>query len=279
MQHGDPAFEVRRLPQHVRRLRLVTVLAIVAGSVSGLAAPGGFPFIASAIGSDNSSQIAAPSCDPGMSEDAMILATRLHQALTDDLMMDDLRLRELGREIDLVLAQIRDRHPRMSEISARRRYAPARLILDLEGDLLDAVMERWQNGNGEPLPRTGHAAFDELNARIGLHGAKAYPHSAMVIVSFGKLANMRAAQQAYAAINGVRHVELDWFAGDGPDILAANDGETWHVAMRDAWGDCPSGCMHEETFYFIVRSGHLEQVEENEARNIRQFRELLPALE
>lgn len=209
----------------------------------------------------------------------MILATRLHQALTDDLMMDELSLRELGREIDLVLAQIRDRHSRMSEISARRRYVPARLILHLEGDLLDTVMERWQNGNSEPLPRTGHAAFDEFNARIDLHGAEAYPRFSMVIVSFSKLANMRAAQVAYAAIDGVRHAELDWFAGDGPDILATNDGGTWHVAMRNAWGDCPSGCMHEETSYFIVSTGHLEQLEEKEARNVRQFRELLPALE
>lgn len=279
MQRDDSVFEVRRIPEHVscmRQLRLVTILAI---SLSGLATPGGFPFIASAIGSDNSSLIAAPSCDPGMSEDAMILATRLHQAMTDDLIMDDPRLQELGREIDLVLAQIRDRHPRMSEISARRWYAPARLILHLEGDLLDAVIERWQNGNGEPLPRTGHATFDELNAEIGLHKARAYPRSSMVIVSLSKLANMRTVHQAYAAIDGVRHVELDWFLGVGSDILATNDGGSWHVAMRNAWGDCPSGCMHEETFYFVVRSGHLEQVEENEARNIRQFRDLIPALE
>lgn len=282
MQHNDPAFEVRRLPGHVhcmRQLRLVTVLAIVAGSVAGPAAPDGFPFIASAIGSDTSSRTVVSSFDAGISKDAIVLATRLHQALTDDLMMDDLRLQELGREIDLVLAQIRDRHPLMREISARRRYVPARLILHLEGDLLDAVFEHWQNGNGEPLPRTGHAIFDELNAKIGLHQAKAYPHSSMVFVSFSKLANMRAAQEAYAAIDGVRHVELDWFLGDGPDILATNDGGTWHVAMRDAWGDCPSGCTHEETFYFIVRPGHLEQVGENEAESIRQFRELLPTPE
>ena len=196
MQRDDPAFEVRRIPEHVRclrQLRLVTMLAIVACSISGLAMPGGVPFIASAIGSDKSSEIAAPSFDPGISEDAMILATRLHQVLADDLIMDDLRLQELGREIDLVLTQIRNRHPRMSEISARRRYVPARLILHLEGDLLDAVIERWQYGNGESLHRTGHATFDELNARIGLHETKAYPHSSMVIVSFSKLANMRAA--------------------------------------------------------------------------------------
>ncbi len=263
----------------MHQLRLVTLLAFIAGSVAGLATPGGFPFVALAIGSDDSSQIAVSSFDTGVSEDAMILATRLHQAMTDDLMMDNPRLQELGRTIDLVLTQIRNRHPRMNEISARRRYAPARFILHLEGDLLDAVIERWQNGTGEPLPRTGHAAFDELNAGIGLHRAKAYPRSSMVIVSCSKLVNMRAAREAYAAIDGVRDVELDWFLGDGPDILAAKDGDTWHVAMRNAWGDCPSGCMHEETFYFIVRSGHLEQVEGNEARNIRQFRELLPAPE
>ena len=271
MQRKEPALQVRPIPEHVRR-RPVVLLAIVATL-------GSFFFIASAVGSDTSSEIGASSVDSGISEDAMILATRLHQAMTDDLIMDDSRLQELGREIDIVLTQIRNRHPRMSEISARRRHVPSRLILHLEGDLLDAVLERWQNGKGEPLTLTGHAAFDELNARTGLHEARAYPLSSMVIASFGRLANMRAAREAYAAIDGVRHVELDWFVGDGPDILAAHDGGTWHVAMRNAWGDCPSGCLHEELFYFIVEAGHLEQVEESEARNIRQFRELLAAPE
>ena len=104
----------------------------------------------------------------------------------------------------------------MSEISARRLYAPSRLILHLERDLPDAVSERWNSGNPDPLPRSGHATFDELSFRIGLH---------------------------------------------------------------NAWGDCPSGCKHEEIFYFIVRSGHLERVERNEARDMRQFRELLAAPE
>ena len=88
-----------------------------------------------------------------------ILAQRLHQTLNDDLMMDDLALQDLGREIDLVLTQIRNRHPRMAEISARQWHRPSVLLLELEGDLLDAVVERWTNGDVVPLPRTDHAGL------------------------------------------------------------------------------------------------------------------------
>ncbi len=247
---------------------LVVVLVIVACGV---------PFSASATGPDETPEMAAASFDPGISEDAMILATRLHQALSDDMIMDASRLEELAREIDPVLTRIRIHDPRMSEISARQWHRPGVLLLELEGDLLDVVMDRWQDGRVASLPRTGHAAFDELGARVGLDRVDTSPGSSMVIVSVSDHANMRAVQEAYAAINGVRHAERDGFLGGGPDILATHDGGAWYVTMRNAWGDCPSGCMFEEAFHFIVSPEHLEQVEASEADGIEPFRNLLAA--
>ena len=257
----------RRLPAHLRNLCLVAMLtAVMAG-----------PF--SFSGSHDSAGILAASPDTRLSRDATILAQRLHQISSDDLMMDDLALQELGREIDLVLTQIRNRHPRMAEISARQWHRPSVLLLELEGDLLDAVVERWTNGNVVPLPRTGHMAFDELNARIGLHGAEVLPSLSIAIMHVSNLANLRVARGAYAAVEGIRHASFDEILGDGPDIVAANPDGSWYVAMRDAWGDCPSGCIHSEAFFFIVERGHLEQVTTRDAENIPQFRAIIPTLE
>ena len=263
----------------MRNLCLVAILVIAACSGSGLAMAGDSAFMTSTIGSDSSTDICPTSSDSGISEDATILARRLHQMLTDELIMDDPSLQELGREIDLVLTHIRNRHPRTNEISARQWHRPSVLLLELEGDLLDAVIEHWKNGNVGPLPRIGHAAFDELNARIGLRKAEALPAFSTVIMSFGKLANLRAAREAYAAMEGVRRASFDESLGDGPDIVAVNPGGTWYVAMRNAWGDCPSGCIDSETFFFIVKRGQIKQVERREAENIPRFRALIPALE
>lgn len=265
MQHAEPAMQDRRFPAHLRNLCLVAMLA---GVLAG-------PFFFT--GSDDSTGILTASSDTGISRDATILAERHHQTWNDDLMMDDLALQELGREIDLVLTQIRNRHPRMADIPARRWYRPSVLVLDLEGDLLDAVIERWQNGNAGSLPLTGHAAFDELNTRTGLHRADVLPSLSTVIMHVSNLANLRVAREAYAATEGVRRASFDESLGDGPDIVAASSGGAWYVAMRNAWGDCPSGCIHSEAFFFIVNRGHLEQVGGEEARSIPQFRAIFPA--
>lgn len=263
MQLVEPA----RLHAHLRHFCLVALLTVV------MAGPFSFS------GSHDSTGTLAASSDTGLSRDATILAQRLHQTLNDDLMLDDLALQKLGREIDLVLAQIRNRHPRMADISARQWHRPSVLLLELEGDLQDAVVERWKNGNVVPLPLTGHATFDELNARAGLHRAEVLPSLSTVIMHVGNLANLRVAREAYAATEGVRRTSFDEILGDGPDIVAANSGGAWYVALRNAWGDCPSGCIHSESFFFIVDRGRLEQVTPRDAENIPQFRTIIPTLE
>ena len=122
-------------------------------------------------------------------------------------------------------------------------------------------------------------AFDELNARIGLHRAEVLPSLSIAIMHISNFANLRVAREAYAAVEGVGRASFDEILGDGPDIVAANPGGVWYVAMRDAWGDCPSGCIHSETFFFFVEHGRLEQVESRDAENIPQFRSIIPTPE
>ncbi len=232
-----------------------------------------------ATGSQEPVGALAACSDPGISEDAAILARRLHQASSDNLIMDDAALLELGQDIDRALTLIRTRHPRMAGMSARRWHRPSVLLLDLEGDLLDTVVVRWENGSITPLPRIGHAAFDELNAEAGLHKADVLPALSTVIMSLGPCVNLRVARKAYTAVKGVRRASFDESPGDGPDIVAANPGGTWHVAMRHAWGDCPSGCTQSETFLFVVRRGSPEQVPPEEAGNNPQWRVLIQTLE
>ena len=104
---------------------------------------------------------------------------------------------------------------------------PSVLLLEIEGDLLDAVVEHWESRNDGPLPRIGHAAFDELNARSGLRKAEVLPAFSIVILHFNELTNLRTTRGAYEALAGVRRASFDESVGDGPDIVATRFDGAW----------------------------------------------------
>ena len=199
-----------------------------------------------------------PTGKPWFREMRPSLARRIHQRENHDLLRDDRRLDALGREIERVLRRIRNRYPAMKEIAARHRHRRAALLLKIEGDLLENIAERWTDLGAGAVPPTGHAAFDDLNARLGLRRAKAIPSFGTVILHFAERANLRAARAAYSAIAGVVRASLDVRLGDGPDIVAGKRRGAWHVIMRKAWGDCPAGCINSETSFFTVKGGQVE---------------------
>ncbi|MYA87175.1 MAG: hypothetical protein F4X97_01740 [Boseongicola sp. SB0662_bin_57] len=188
--------------------------------------------------------------------------------------MDEQRLGELAVEIGQVLMHIRDRYPEMTEVTARSRHAPATLLLAVEGRLLDAIAQRWNGAGGVPL--TGFEEFDELNSMLGLHTWESMPLFASVIMHFSEHANLRAARQAYLDIDGVVSAEFDTYLGGGPDIAATSASGRWFVMMRKAWGDCPSGCLHSETSFFVVNRTHVDRVDRAMAEDMAEFRRAVP---
>ena len=51
--------------------------------------------------------------------------------------------------------------------------------------------------------------------------------------------------------------------------------ERWYVLARRAWGDCPSGCINDEFFFFIVNGVDVERIDPAQAMGIAEFRELV----
>ncbi len=213
----------------------------------------------------------------GASSDARILARRIQLGETSELLMNEQRLGELAIEIDQVLMHIRNRYPETAEIAARSRYMSATLLLTVDGRLLDAISQRWNATGGVPL--TGFEEFDELNSRLGLRTWESMPLFASVIMHFSEHANLHAARQAYLAIDGVVSAEFDTYLGDGPDIAATTASGRWFVMMRKAWGDCPSGCLHSETSFFVVNHTHVERVDRAMADGMMEFRRAVPSAE
>ncbi|MDE0534484.1 MAG: hypothetical protein OXI01_23995 [Albidovulum sp.] len=201
----------------------------------------------------------AVSGEADVSRDAAILARRILTMESDDLLLDDFLLDRLGREVHLVLTRIRNRYPAMKEIAARQ--SPATLILEIQGKLLEDLIEHWTDlGNGS-APPTGHGAFDELNAKLGLHAVDLYPTLSVVILHFPERANLRIARKRYSAIAGVAGASIDSLLTDGSGIDAFKTNGAWFVAMRKAWGDCPSGCINSETHYYSIKGESVELID------------------
>ena len=207
--------------------------------------------------------------------EARILADRILQRESDDLLLDAKRRRALGHEIKQALSLIRRTHPAMADVSVRQDDGRAALVLGLEGALREAVFAAWEDGHAAVPSATGHAAFDALSAGLGLRAVQAYPALDSVVLHLDERTNLAAALRAYRAIDGVGYAGPDAMLGDGSDIEAATVEGRWHVVFRRAWGDCPAGCINEELSFFTVADGKAVPIEPAQARGMDAFAALL----
>ena len=213
--------------------------------------------------------------EPPALTEADILA---HQLLQEDgaLLVDATERDELGREIGRVLSQIRAAYPEVADVTARERHTFGVLLLGLEPELFGTVSELLEGQAGVVTLRTGYAAFDSLNERLGLSVVvRMFPISEIVTFYFDEYLNVDAAAQAYATVEGVEFAEPDSYLGDGSDIAAKKSQGRWYVVFRRAWGDCPAGCINEELYFSIVEGTNVERVDPAQAMGIAEFRDLV----
>ena len=202
--------------------------------------------------------------------EAVVLAHRILQRESDDLLLDAGQRRELAREIDLVLSQIRETHPTMADVTVRQKYEFGMLILRLDPDLFRAVHVLLPE-TGKVALHTGHEDFDALNARLGLSAVELFSRTNTCVFYFDEPLNVGEAIRAYEMVEGVEYAHTNRFLGGGPDIDAVKSQGTWHVAVRRAWGDCPSGCIFHEIFFFTVKGSDVERIERAQAMDMIPF--------
>ena len=211
---------------------------------------------------------------PKVSE-AALLAHRILARETDDLLLDAKRRRELAREIEGVLVRLRYAHPEVAKVSARATHLPGVLLLGVKPDLMDTVSRLLRGKSGPVALRTGKAAFDALNAKLRLRAVRLFRRTGVLLMRLSERVNVQAARRAYLKIAGIEYAEADAHLGDGSDIEASKSGDAWHIVVRKAWGDCPSGCIYKKMFFFIVRGEKIERIEPSKATGMPEFRKLL----
>ena len=200
-------------------------------------------------------------------QDATVLAERLMRRDSDHLLLDPVRRDRLIREIGQVLVQVRTAYPVIADVSPRLDYRPGMLLVGLAPVLLaGTVLAERENS----MP-TGFAKFDALNTRLGLSDVQVFRRTGVAALYFRKHVNLVAASRAYMNIPGVQFAQPDRQLGDGPDLEAGRVQGIWYVIARKAWGDCASGCIHEEFSFFTVENGIIRLIEGSQAMQEASF--------
>ena len=207
--------------------------------------------------------------------EAQFLADRILRREGAGLFLDDERQYALRHQVKQVLSLIRRAHPAMAEVHVREEYRPGRIILGLDGELRDTVIGAWNDETALAPPPTGHAAFDALNAKLGLRAAETLRHGGFAFLDVDERVDVVEATLAYFFIGGVTYARPEWAVGDGPDIDAAKVRDIWHFVFRNAWGDCPAGRIHSELSFFTVVGVAIQRIEPPEARAMEPFATLL----
>ena len=219
---------------------------------------------------------------PMASTEADILARRILQQPGSGFRLDPRKTRALAHEIERALSRIRDSHPVVKGVTVRERFDPWSLILGLEPDLYGKVSRAASllSVEGGPVPlHTGHEPFDTLNAGSGLAAMELLSFMSSAVFYFNKPVHPFISPLQYSSVEGVVYAEPDFQLGDGPDVEVSRSQGIWYAVFRRAWGDCPSGCIESELFFFIVEEDEVERIESVQAMDMPMFAELVGRLE
>ncbi len=97
-----------------------------------------------------------------------------------------------------------------------------------------------------------YQAWDCLNRHFGVAEISP-PSETMVTLTFKGRFKLEQVAAAYKSIAGVADAEPVTALGDGPTISVAQDeSSTWRYVFDNKSGDCMSGCMVHDAYYFGV---------------------------
>jgi hypothetical protein len=181
-------------------------------------------------------------------------------------------------ELGSILESIRTAWPDMAAVTARPLWEPGTLILELGPALGGAIAEALP-GPGVRVPFcTGHVKFDALNRRVGLRSITPFPHLPNLYrTQFDPARDVPGIAAQYTSIEGVVAAMPDARLGDGPGIQALRSERAWFLVFRDAWGDCPSGCMFSKLHFYVSDERRIARIDCSDAVRMEEFSAILAA--
>jgi hypothetical protein len=120
-------------------------------------------------------------------------------------------------------------------------WSPGQLLIVLN----DSAHEAYENGD--------YTAWDYLNERLFLEKIREPLHPEwlkMYKLTFKSNLNPNILKSYYDTLPGVLSTYTNGYIGDWPCTYPWILNDTLTFLVRDAWEDCPSGCINSHFFYF-----------------------------
>ncbi len=171
--------------------------------------------------------------------DADVMALCLSGELTAP---DDL-YDQLDRDLQFLRSTYGGTVPKINQISFRPPWVVSCLLI------------AFTDASAVLVSQGTYHAWDQLNERYHLKNidAQSIATSKMAVLNFDGRLHPRRLAELYKGLPGVLYAEPNGVIGDGPNIYPRKTELGISYLLRDAWGDCPAGCMHAELWYFSRR--------------------------
>jgi hypothetical protein len=117
----------------------------------------------------------------------------------------------------------------------------------------ESALVSYENGNyheWDALNRQYDATVSRFLSRIDQSIINRF------VVEFNEKYHPRLVAEAYFKLTGVQGISNSGLSGDHPNIYPRQTGDQMTYLFRDAWGDCPSGCIGAHYWYFVCSNKH-----------------------
>lgn len=130
------------------------------------------------------------------------------------------------------LQLIRSQNPALAAIQPLPSWNPSSILVEFDSQGIAAFTAGT------------YTDWDTLNMQFYLTGTSTYPAVAPNLVSLDFRPQLKTplVVSKYKSLQHVLNAQPNEIGGDGPDICASIDGDTYSYIFKEATGDCTSGC-------------------------------------
>jgi hypothetical protein len=177
-----------------------------------------------------------PRADSEAEETALLLSGELTapEALYEGVLGD---VAEIRRQYgDQVTAFSRP----LSNVTFWLPWVASEITVDFEPEYVDKVAQGL------------YTDWDALNAALGLESIDTrLIQFGTALLGFGGILHPCRLVDLYRDLPGVNRVSSNVIDGDAPNIFPFETDSGRTYVFREAWGDCPAGCINQEYWYFV----------------------------
>jgi hypothetical protein len=168
---------------------------------------------------------------------------------------------ELIAQIDGDLELIEVLLPGASSWWAFGPFVPGSLLLRLS----KAGVEKWESAAFPEL----EALLDQYSGTVSDFRVLEYNGTGAMKILFAEPLNPQPLYPVFAALSGIEYAGQEGYIGDGDRAFLVRG--TGLYIFRHGYGDCPSGCINQDLYYFTVEDNEVTQLDLEEAQALSGF--------